>query len=240
MSLLRPLLFILLPFLLNACAHQAPVPPLDLQGAVPEVSARFVTERLQVEHKQHNAHKEDQSFKNEWLFYRTAQRIEVDIPAQQIGEVWLRDGKTVFYQKLFHADQKIVEYQMEDLSALDVSVSWRTNEWILDPAILQKLKVTGKDWIDGHPALKFSGSVDKIDYEVVWLVDLNLPHSLEKRDATGNQVRTELLSLEQTSESRNNYQHYETIDYADLGDRERDPFVMKIQGHLIGGNVHNH
>jgi hypothetical protein len=34
--------------------------------------------------------------------------------------------------------------------------------------------------------------------------------------------------------------HYEIIDYADLGDRERDPFVQRVQSHLVGGDWHTH
>jgi hypothetical protein len=236
LSLLLPFL----SFLLSACAHHAPVPPLDLNSATPAISARYVTERQHNDqhdgHVEHEGHEEVEDFQNEWIFHRNAQRIEVHVPAQQTGEVWLRDGKTVFYQKLFHADKKIVEYQMEDLSGLNVAVNWRTNELMIDPAILKQLSITGEDWIDGHPALELSGMVDAIDYDVVWLVDLNLPHSIEKRDADGNHERTKMLGLE-TSPMPDSA-HYESIDYADLGDRERDPFVMKIQDHLIGGHRH--
>lgn len=240
---LRFSLFLLLPFLLNACAQQAPVPPLDLNSAVPAVNARYVTERQQAEanhkgHDEHEHHADADDFKNEWIFQRSAQRIEVLIPAQQTGEAWLRDGNTVFYQKLFHADRKIVEYQMEDLNALKVAVNWRTNELMLDPAILQQLHVTGEDWIDGHPALALSGTVNAIDYDVVWLIDLNLPHAITKHDAEGNREQTQLRALEQTPMPDN--RNYEVIDYADLGDRERDPFVLKIQDHLIGGHAHRH
>ena len=158
MLTMRSSLLLSLPFLLNACAHHAPVPPLDLNSAAPAISARYVTERKHVEseHEHHEEHEVEQDFKNEWIFQRSAQRIEVQLPAQQTGEVWLRDGKTVFYQKLFHADKKIVEYQMEDLSGLNVAVNWRTNELMIDPAILQQLHVTDEDWIDGHPALELA------------------------------------------------------------------------------------
>lgn len=240
MQTMRFSLLLTLSFLLNACAHHAPVPPLDLNSATPAISARYLTERQHVasEHEHHEAHEEARDFENEWVFQRSAQRIEVHLPAQQTGEVWLRDGKTVFYQKLFHADKKIIEYQMEDLSGLNVAVNWRTNELMMDPAILQHLSVTDEDWIDGHPALELSGTVDAIDYDVVWLVDLNLPHSIKKRDGNGNHEHTQLLTLESTPMPDSS--PYESIDYADLGDRERDPFVLKIQDHLIGGHAHQH
>ena len=54
---------------------------------------------------------------------------------------------------------------------------------------------------------------------MVWLVDLNLPHSIKKRDGNGNHEHTQLLALEASPLPDSS--HYESIDYADLGDRER-------------------
>lgn len=225
-------------FLLAACAQQPPVPPLDIQTNLPEISARYTTER----HQTHDDH-DHEAFENEWLFWRSAQRIEVSVPRQQTGEVWLKDGRTLFYQKVFHADRKIVEYQREDLSALNVAVSWQTNALMIDPAVLQQLAVVGEDWIDGHPALELEGTVDGIQYDVIWLVDVNVPYALEKQDENGNRERTRLQALyaagDATLPAPDN-RAYEIIDYADLGDRERDPFVLKIQHYLPGGHVHAH
>lgn len=234
--------------LLGACAQQPPVPPLNLQAALPDVSARYSTERhrAQDEHDHHDSTQDgmqDRDIENEWLFWRSTQRIEVSVPRQHTGEVWLKDSNTLFYQKLFHADHKIVEYQREDLGALNVKVNWQTNAMMIDPAVLQQLSVTGEDWIDGHPALELKGIVDGIEYEVVWLVDVNLPYMLEKHDARGNRERTQLQTLHSAADTTlpaPDSRDYEIIDYADLGDRERDPFVLKIQHHLLGGHAHSH
>lgn len=229
---------LILVVLLTACAQQPPVPPLDIQMTLPEISARYATER----HQAHDDH-DHEAFENEWLFWRSAQRIEVSVPRQQTGEVWLKDGRTLFYQKVFHADRKIVEYQHEDLNALNVAVSWQTNALMIDPAVLQQLAVVDEDWIDGHPALELEGTVDGIQYEVIWLVDVNVPYTLEKQDAKGNQERTQLQALYSAGDITllaPDSRDYEIIDYADLGDRERDPFVLKIQNYLPGGHVHAH
>lgn len=244
MTLFRSFSLVFLLLLTGACMQQPPVPPLNLSAELPAVSARFVTER----HHAHSAHNDQAStqgshFDNEWHFWRNATRIEISIPRQHTGEAWLLDGSTIFYQKLFHADRKLVEYRMEDLSALNVKMNWRTNALMIDPAVLQQLQVTGEDWIDGHPALELTGTVDAITYAVVWLVDVNLPYSLEQHDASGNHERTRLQELHSTGDSAlaaPNSRDYEIIDYADLGDRERDPFVLKIQGFLPGGQVHLH
>jgi hypothetical protein len=33
---------------------------------------------------------------------------------------------------------------------------------------------------------------------------------------------------------------YVVLDYADLGDNERDPFVMRLQAQESGGHLHGH
>ena len=224
----------------TACTQQPPVPPLNLNADVVDLSARFITERHHGD-DEHDDHADD--INNEWLFWRSAQRIEVSIPRQQTGEAWLKDGHTFFYQKLFHADHKMVEYQREDLSALNVDVDWRTNQLMIDPRVLAQLKVTDERWIDGHPALELEGTIDRIEYEVVWLVDLNIPWQLTKQDDAGNREHTRLQEVHTDAAAAlvaPNSSDYEAIDYADLGDRERDPFVLKIQNHLVGGHVHTH
>lgn len=231
--------------LLAACAQNPPVPPLNLSADITPVSARYMTDRHHAhdDHALNSTHQDIADFRNEWLFWRSADQVEVSIPQQQTGERWLKDASTIFYQKLFHEDQKIVEYQREDLMTLDVTTDWQTNLLMIDPVVLQQLTVKGKHWIDGHPTLVLRGKVNDIDYDLVWLVDLNIPYRLDKRDPAGNRERTQLLEVHAGIASplqAPDTKSYEIIDYTDLGDRERDPFVIKIQHHLLGGPMHSH
>jgi len=230
--------------IVSGCAQQPPVPPLNISAALPDISARYITERHHAhdDKEDHATHTDDADVNNEWLFWRTAQRIEVSIPRQLTGEVWLKDGKALFYQKLFHADHKIVEYQNADLDALNVGVNWQTNQLMIDPLVLQQLKVVDERWIDTHPALELAGTVSGIHYQVTWLVDLNAPYRLEKHDQAGNSELTTLqeIHVDTAALAAPDSRNYEIIDYADLGDRERDPFVLKVQSHLVGGHWHSH
>lgn len=239
-------MFILVATLLG-CAQKAPVPPLNLNASLEKVYARFETERVHAEEKteEHASHRHDdrhEKHSNEWQLWRKQGHIEILIPAQQTGEVWMQDKNMVFYQKVFHADKKIVEYQSADLESLNVPVEWRTNELMLAPEVLMALKIKNSRWQDGFPVLSLQGRVNGIDYEVDWRTDLNLPLSLRKTDAAGNCEITRLLDarpLAQAPAAPDN-RVYEIIDYADLGDRERDPFVIKIQNQLPGGHAHAH
>lgn len=248
--------FLLVALWLGACAsspQQPPVPALDLAAPLPAVAARFVTQRIYAPdaeaHDGHNAHAAEttphdlKAVSSEWLFWRSAQRVEMTIPGQQSGEAWWLDGKALFYQKLFHADKKIVEYQQADLEGLAVATDLRSRQLLLEPQVLQQLTVRGQRWQDGHPLLELEGTVNQIAYRVDWRTDLNLPQYLRKQDARGNRETTRLRQVQplaQATVTPPDSQGYDVIDYADLGDRERDPFVIRIQQQLPGGDVHHH
>lgn len=243
-------IFILAATLLG-CAQKAPeppVPPLNLNASLVDVYAHFETARVHAEQKteEHVSHQHGDpqgKYSNEWQFWRSKARVEMLIPAQKTGEVWMQDKNMVFYQKVFHADKKIVEYQSADLESLNVPVQWRTNELMIAPDVLLALKIKNSRWQDGAPVLSLQGRIDGIDYEVDWRTDLNLPLYLSKTDAAGNRETTRLLEatpLAQGPAAPDN-RAYEIIDFADLGDRERDPFVIKIQNQLPGGeHAHVH
>ncbi len=240
------LLTLLSVLVAGACTHADPVPELNLTKPLAAVRAKYITERSHEAGSSAQLHPDGNHAGityNAWLFSRNANRIEVTNPAQQVGEAWLRDGKTDFYQKIFHSDRKIVEYQQEDLSALNVPVNWETNALMIDPRVLEQLQVRSARRIDGHPALVLAGKEGSVNYDVVWLTDLNIPYRLHKRDRFGEEETTSLAALLDVANA-NQYapaaDGYEVIDYADLGDRERDPFVARIQQQLPGEHTHTH
>jgi hypothetical protein len=107
-----------------------------------------------------------------------------------------------------------------------------------------QLKPVDERWIDGHPARVYRGTVDKQKVEIVWLVDINLPQSIVRHDLDGKLIeQTTLAELQPLTGSKwpcRCGDGYEIIDYADLGDRERDQFVMRVQSQLPGGDFHRH
>jgi hypothetical protein len=51
----------------------------------------------------------------EWRYWRSANRVQRDDLQSQTGEIWQRDGATVFHTLLFHADRRGVEFEQADL-----------------------------------------------------------------------------------------------------------------------------
>lgn len=235
--------------LLAACAARQPVPPLDLVAVPSDISAQYKT--------RHIAHVADTGLRRDgeqrhddvaidvdWRIFRGASRIDIDNLSAQTGETWQRDGKVLIMRKLFHDDRKAIEYQMDDFAVLDMKPSWRKQAQLVDESLLLQLKAVDERWIGGHPARMYRGIVDKQQVEIVWLVDINLPQSIMRHALDGKLIEqttlTELQPLKGTKWTCRCGDGYETIDYADLGDRERDKFVMRVQSQLPGGNVHRH
>ena len=228
---------------LLGCAATPPVPPINLETAPVDVVARYVTVIEPGKGHDHHSGDDTRTVQNEWVFSRTPHRVDVYLPLQATGESWSRDGKALFYEKIFHGDAKVIEYQPEDVSMLAVSVSWQTSQLMVAPHVLAQLHSEGESWDDGHPVRVLKGTVNGVAYDVRWLVDLNLPQTLETATVGGRKEVTRLVQLEAApirSTVIPSSAGYEVIDYADLGDRERDPFVMKVQHFLPGGHQHGH
>ncbi len=213
---------------LASCASAPAVPPRDLSAGLPMLAAEYITTKNKSAVR--------------WHFFRHNNRIDIDNTTAHTGEVWQRDGKIVLMRQLFHDDRKGVEYQMDDFNVLDMKPSWQKQALLIDPQTLESLQETGSGWLAGHPARYYRGEVNGQQFTVQWLVDLNVPYSIERRHGDEKEV-TQMQAvylLAQSPWQYNNGDDYEIMDYTDLGDRERDPFVMRVHAQLPGGEMHHH
>lgn len=230
----------------TAAAVAAPdrhaVPPLNLAMPLPEVAVEYVTTRT-IEGERH-AHGHDHPAPGTvtWRFFREHDRIDIENLEARTGERWQRDGNTQFFFKTFHADRRSVEYRMDDLKVINAALSWQQHAMLIDPSVLRALAEQDAGWRDGYPYRRYAGTVDGERLDVVWRVDLNLPVVLERERAEFRE-RTELKAAHALASApwrRPDQTDYDVIDFADLGDRERDPFVLRVQAQLPGGDVHHH
>lgn len=226
--------------LLSACQHgsaRSDVPALQL-ARLPDVAAAYRTTR------ELNAHGERQSTRLDWRVYRDAEagRIELEDLGSRTGELWQRDGGTLFFLKLFHDDRRAVEYRSDDLAVLDIGGDWQAHALLIDPQWLQDLPVVASGWREGYPYQRRRGELHGEKIDLVWRLDLNLPVSIE-RSGEGYREVTELAEVHAAATApwpRRDSAAYEVIDFADLGDRESDPFVQRIFAQLPGERPHSH
>lgn len=179
-----------------------------------------------------------------WRIQRDSQRVELARLDSHISEVWSRTSQNLwFYQKVFAQDQHVIEYSPSDLAALGIQPQWLPLALAIDPKVLEALGTAKSSKpLFGFETQRFKGELHGASYDVIWIPELALAARV-KYSKDGMSSVTEVkkpYELAQAPWSPVDTSRYRLIDYSDLGDMERDPFVMKVQSQLPGGHVHAH
>jgi hypothetical protein len=160
-------------------------------------------------------------------------------------EVWQKDaGGEASWQRIFHDDRKRISYAPGDLRALGRALSWAAINSVLDfEQVLANLHPVGKMTFLDRPATRYVGKIGREEIDLIWLDGEKLPGRMLRR---GIHLEDSLILQELRPEPAPDWPRseparssdYEEIDGADLGDREYDPFVRKVQA--MDGHRHAH
>jgi hypothetical protein len=177
-----------------------------------------------------------------WRFWREADRIERENPAGGTGELWQRDGATTFLTRIYHTDRKGIEYRDDDLDILNALPQWQQLSLLIPSGLVKELAVAEPESRGGVPLRHFRGVVEGATWDITFRTDLMLP--VEILVARGDrQQHLELLQVAGLADAPwqpRSTAGYEIIDFTDLGDRERDPFVMRLSAEEGYAHVHAH
>jgi hypothetical protein len=228
-----PRLSALALLLVAGCGDGRPVPTLDF-SRTPLVAAEF---RTRTEAADGNA------ASSQWRLWRGPDRIERENLDTRTGDLWVRDGATLFHTRLYHADRRGIEYRSEDLRLLGPTPDWRSLATLLDPRLLQTLQEKSSGWRDDYPYRRYTGESGGFEWDITVRTDQMLPVRIERRSADKAVQTIELLQSFAAAAvpwQPTNSIAYDIIDYADLGDLERDPFVMRILAQESGRHMQGH
>lgn len=181
------------------------------------------------------------------VFHTLDTRIETS--QQDYAEIWEQDDRQdITWKRVFHGDRKVVEYTTGQLRAQRRLPDWSALATILDQRTLAALKQRGETTVFKQPAIRYQARSGDERIEVVWLTRQSIPAKIV-RSNRGATYTLELKDLRIVpdgswpSVSEAQIQEYESIDGADLGDREYDPFVRKVlnlDGVGHGGHSRGH
>lgn len=216
---------------ISACTPERPVPGLDLAATLPDVAAEFRTE---------TAGHEEQKRTATWRYWREGKELITENPEDRTGERWQLDGKTLFYSKLWHDDQMGIALRADDLGVRDAAPAWAQQTLLVNPGVLKALRQSASGWRGDVPYRRYEGEVDGVSWSITMRVDLMVPLKVERIEKGDRHVTTlaEVHALADAPWKPTPSRSYELIDYADLGDRATDPFVMKVQGQLGMDHAH--
>ena len=160
-----------------------------------------------------------------WTFVRDANQVA--LLKGRSEDIWLRaPNGTVAMQRVFHDDQRVVDYASGELRTLGVDVDWRSLSGFVDPRELALLRPAGR--------ARCSGSVGGGTVNVEWQPRQPLPARLTRTAANGAKLSFELLTWHAQRPAdwpapgagAADYLH---LDAADFGDMAYDPVVRKAE-----------
>jgi len=216
---------------LAGCAHQ-PGKPLQLQasGQLPAIAAEFETVITA------NDGQPPQYY--HWRFWRSARLIETHNLYDNSGEIWSlsADGK-MGYEQVFHQQKQVIEYVPGDLNAIGLLLDWSSLATLLNPAMSASLLANGREIVLGRSAVHYQSHHADPLLEILWLEYEQIP-ALIKRTESSKSITTRITALYPLAQSPWPYQRsgdYHHTDFADLGDKESDPFIQSILYKTKGG-----
>ena len=199
------------------------------QAALNSASLAPVAARYQVTISRRDpSSKKLRSASQTWYFQRSPQRIT--LIRGDIEEHWMRDERgTVRFERVFHADQRVVDYTAGELATLGIDVSWDALATFIDARELALLKPGGAS----RAMQRVSGKSAGRSVDVEWSTQAGLPARLTRVAPTGR-VQFELLESHASAPASwpvaglrsADYLH---VDSADFGDMGYDPFVRKAE-----------
>lgn len=180
--------------------------------------------------------------RQDWRLWRTKNRIETRNETTQMGEVWTRvSSNQMAHDKLFLADQTVLEYAPGELRAAQQTVDWdRLGGLVEVKTLARDFKPGGTTVVLGRTAQIYQRQ-SAAGLEVIWWLPAEQVAALIRRELPDRTVTTQLQEIYPVGQppwTPGSTAGFRTIDYADLGDMESDPFVQKITRQL--GHAHEH
>jgi len=165
-------------------------------------------------------------------FARNQQQVITIYPQKQTAEYWQKraNGRHHFY-RFFTADQRSVYYPPSDLSSLNIIRSWDSIENLHPLSWLSSLERVDSQTQTGKQVDFYRGTLADIYVELDWLPEYQLPQRiLTKQGFKSHEIVLQSLKQDPAfiEQALAEWLSYPSIDYADVGDSENDPFLAKM------------
>mgnify|MGYP006267792423 FL=1 len=226
--------FILSALLLGACTpYKSALFPLQTIEKLPNVAIEFETTITQADHSENHYR---------WYFWRTDNVVEIRNPQDNSSEIWtkLANGQ-IEYSIIFHDQKQSIDYNAVDLEMLGEVPNWTKTTLLCAPEMLATLVSDRDEALFNQAATHYKTNLPNTVFEVTWLSQQQIP-AMIKRETNGQATITKMVALEPTQKSMianpEASSYYHTI-FADIGDKENDPFIKSVMPKLKGSHEHH-
>ena len=166
------------------------------------------------------------------VFWRNGKEVAYQHINKNITEIWnkVSNGR-VRPVRYFDEYQHGIEYQPTELERQDRGASWQTKYQILSSNQLNQMKQVAKQGKGCEQTVEYRSQQEFPAGKLIWLSMYQLPKYYDVKTAT-HLISWELKSLDTSSDVVKAFfkekHSYKTTDFADIGDNESDPFLIKM------------
>lgn len=158
------------------------------------------------------------------VIYRNHDHIIYDYPQGKVADMWyLEPNDQLSLSRYFAQEKRAIDYDSSDLKNIGNSERWDKLYQLIDISHNQPLSHTDQGCM----------SVDeyKDDHKTVhFLTTYKLPKSITFSHNDSKRVYTldDIQTSDEITAKIQQFNDYEAMDYADIGDNEADPFINKM------------
>ena len=202
--------------ILNGCSTLTRQPsPFVLMTDPPSLTAEYETTVVSTHHEDHQQQAEaKQDYK--WRLWRSSNHIQTYNQQDNSGEAWSKSARgEISYQRLFHAQQQIIDYVPGDLKAIGSTVDWPMLATLLNHEMIQDLVCTDDIDSQSRPIQHCHSRSKPEKLQIDWLTQEQLPASITLTEQD-QRITSRLLTSYPLAKSpwqepsSNHYQHHST------------------------------
>ncbi len=162
-------------------------------------------------------------------------QVALQNPEAEITELWNKTGNGKLHLiRYFDRYQRGIEYQPGEIRSRHSGADWSSKYQLLSDDFIQTLTLTESQESQNEGCQRtetYHATVAATSSQLTWLPEYSLPKLyVEKTPATT--IRWTLTEIETNpAEIRPKFDvlaSFQTTDYADIGDNESDPFLLKM------------
>lgn len=166
------------------------------------------------------------------VLWRNSNQVAHEYPESHITELWeqTRNGKLRLV-RYFDEHARGIEYQPDEIKNIKTKHAWQIKQQLVSQDMINAMQLESTQGKDCNKLEAYFLKTKNKTITLQWLANKNLVKSYREESPLKTitwdlqQTITERERVNNTFTSRSDYQ---TTDYADIGDNESDPFLMKM------------
>lgn len=173
--------------------------------------------------------------------WRNGKRLAHENPEKRMTAIWEQgfDGRLRLVRS-FDVDNRGIEYQPSEVKVYDQEAYWSQLNHLISPEHFQNWEMIKSNGKGCELVQTYALKSDHEATQITWMPTSKLVISLSQKTDTHN-IEWKLVKVIRDknliSRAFENWDSYHMTDYADIGDNESDPFLLKMMnlGHIEHG-----